>query len=220
MRLSRAALVIFALQSTPMALAESCDDGTLTSNAVSAAIDVTYATTDASGAPVVGMFSFMSTTRFDASLSESHSYEPTTGIYTYTYVLASSASSEQPIWLVGFSIPRTVTLIEHSHDSSDLSWTFLPEDQNIGGIAWMHLPNLERWTQAPDVVGLHPGVSITFTLKSLFGPGPMNVFLKGEAPTATFPDDLSPCMSRLIHEQRTFPLAYVKKVSIGPTVSP
>ena len=219
--MSKPLALVFLLAVVPLAgaaRAATCHDGSVIHERSTDPIVVTWKSEDAAGKPIEQRVEVEPETRITPSVVESHERDEATGRYTYRYVLTNAASSAQQIWYVNIQLdPRTAPTADQATTGGQ-GWQFSERDQNCGGIAFWFLTSEAVFEADHERGGLKPGESMTFSFTSDLPPGPMALYMRGNAETiASFPEDgPPPCVTRLLDEQRGFPTGYVKVMTTGP----
>ena len=151
---------------------------------------------------------FVPETKFVPVVTESHTFDPQTGLYTYTYTLTNSPASPQQInmfflkVMVGVSNPAAPAP----------QWEFEPEGHAIkGGVGWWFSFGVPREDRATH--GLLPGQVGTFSFRSASPPGALTAYLKGFTPMVDFPGELPDCVADLL---LPYEMAFVQVPTVGP----
>jgi hypothetical protein len=210
------ALVLVLLEAPPLR-AFTCEAGSVTVDARTGMINVSYDSEDHDGNPIVRNVVVMPRTLFTPSVHESHVYDSATQSYEYTYRISNATGSVQQIWYVNFNISPSNVPTTNQASAGGGGWDFYSRDANCGGIAWSYIPSDARWRADPGRRGLKQGESMTFAFASALAPGPMVIYLEGDADSPVFPDEVPDCVGDLLDEVReACPAGYVKLVTIGP----
>jgi hypothetical protein len=198
------------------ASADSCSDGSVTLDPASGNLHLDWADLVSPGVTVNHQATIVPPTKFTPTVQEVDAFDVTTGVYTYTYTISNATTSAQQIYEVQFETPSKAPITGKVILSVTPGWSLAPATPAPSGFGWWF--NLVSMDDA--LQGIPPGGAVTFSFSSTWAPGPMNIYMVGDAPFAEVGEELPPCVSELLDKYLVFPGCYVKSGSRGPAISP